>query len=80
MLPKEHDLMAGTRLKKVKDWAGALICAAIAFRAVFYLGSKVYFGIAFDMYDLAAGVIGLVAGYIGYLYLRLIFGGYHVAA
>lgn len=72
--------MARTRLKRVKDWVGVLVCAAIAFRAVFYLGSKAYFGVAFDMYDLAAGAIGLVAGYIGYLYLRLIFGGYHVAA
>ena len=72
--------MAGARLRRVKDWLGVLVCAAIVFRAIFYLGSKVYFGVTFDPYDLAAIVIGLVAGYIGYLYLRRIFGGHHVAA
>ena len=67
-------------MRKLTSWIGALICVSIALRAAFYLGAKVYFGAGFNSYDWAAVPIGLVAAYIGYMYLRRIFGRRHVAA
>ena len=67
-------------MRKLTDWIGALICASIAFRAAFYLGAKAYFGAGFSLYDWVAVPIGLVAAYIGYMYLRRIFGRPHAAA
>lgn len=65
-------------MRRLKDWIGALICVAIALRAVFFLGAKAYFGVSYDAFDWVLVPIGLVAGYIGYMYLRRIFGRRHV--
>ncbi|MFC3552510.1 hypothetical protein ACFOLC_16035 [Lysobacter cavernae] len=66
-------------MRKLTDWIGALICVAIVLRAAFYLGAKAYFGAGFDLYDWVAIPIGMVAAYIGYMYLHRIFGRRHVA-
>ena len=66
-------------MRKFMDWVGALICISIVLRAGFYFGSKAYFGTGFGSYDWVAVPIGLVAAYIGYMYLRRILGRRHVA-
>ena len=65
-------------MRKVRDWIGALISVAIVLRAAFYLGAKAYLDQGFDSFDWAAVPLGLVATYIGYMYLRRIFGRRHV--
>jgi hypothetical protein len=67
-------------MRSIRDWIGALIFVAILLRVAFYLGAKVYFGSKLDSFDLVMIPIGLASGYIGYMYLRRIFGKSYFSA
>ena len=67
-------------MRTIRDWIGALIFVSILLRVAFYVGAKIYFESEFDSFDLVMVPIGLASGYIGYMYLRRIFGKSHFSA